>query len=171
MNNNRIHKQEIIENAELLFIKVGFISFDILDLSKKLNIDYNLIRTYFVSKGGVLLSILSVLFFEFFNLNNSFSDVNCSLKDKKEIFSKVMMTHERKIKLFVALIEWKELRYIDSYLRKLLSRTISLHYRLFLLQVNFEDSGGAISRRSKNSYYHLFDRFKTKETEAFQESC
>ncbi|WP_066435426.1 hypothetical protein [Chryseobacterium sp. CCH4-E10] len=162
-------KENISENVEKLFIKVGFLKFEILELSKDLNIDSEIIRNCFISKGGLLLSILTELYVEAFALNQSFFNANLPIKIKKEIFMKVLIFHERKIKLFISLIDRKELRYLDAYLLKLLSRTTTLHFRLFLSQFSFDDSNFIKTRRVKYSYYNLFEKFKTMNIEAFKE--
>ena len=168
MNNNKILRKDIIESAEILFLKVGFLRFEILELSQKLNIDSDLIRSYFISKGGLLLSILSEFYVEVFSLNNSFAKINLSNELKRSIFLKVIIVHERKIKLFIRLTERHEIKYLDSYLLKLLARTIILHYRLFLSQFSFDDPDNISMRSAKCSYYQLFDRFKAIETKAPQ---
>lgn len=156
----KIIKQEILESAEKLFITEGFLKFNIFELSKKTNIDSSVIRKYFLSKERMLLFILSVLYIDLFALNNSFSNAHLSLEDKKAIFSKVATIHEQKIKLFIILIERKELKYFDPYLLKLLTKTIKLHYRLFLLQFSFYDSVDIKASRVKEEYYYFVHRFK-----------
>lgn len=162
MTNIEELKREIIDNAEMLFLTVGFLNFEIADISKKMNIDSDVIKTCFISKSGLLLSILSELYVEVFGLNKSFSDVFLCVEKRKQLFLESMLLHERKIMLFVSLIERKEMKHMDDYLVKLLSRTCSLHYRIFLLQHSFADPIFMTVQRAKYSYYHLFNKFRTK---------
>ncbi|MDP9961855.1 hypothetical protein [Chryseobacterium lathyri] len=157
-------KQEIIECAEKLFLESGFLNFDIAHLSKHLNIDSAIILNIFISKGGLLLSILSEIYIEVFTINNSFNRGYYSNVLKRDIFYKLTYKHEKKITLFISLFERNEINILDSYIISLLRKTTNLHFRLFLFQYNNENEK-LKKEKIKYSYYSFLEKFKTVEFE------
>ena len=64
-------QNQIIDGAEKFFIEKGFLKFQILEFSNYLNIEAKIINDFFITKGGLLLSILSQLYVDLFALDLS----------------------------------------------------------------------------------------------------
>lgn len=161
----KVLQAEIIDHAEKLFIRKGFQNFHILELSALTNIDSKIINDFFITKGGLLLSILSELYVEFFALNCSFYKHKLTTDAKKKIFNQINFLHKRKIDLFISLFDRKELSHLDTYLLKLFCKTISLHFKIFLMQLHSNDYNFLKSGKSKYFYFLFFEKYKHKVLE------
>jgi len=158
-------QNQIIDGAEKFFIEKGFLKFQILEFSNYLNIEAKIINDFFITKGGLLLSILSQLYVDLFALDCSWKENNPSLNLKREIFKQVNFSHARKIDLFISFFERKELSHLDAYLLKLFCKTMGLHFKIFLMQLSSEEYNCLKTGKAKYFYFIFFEKYKTKRLE------